>query len=196
MGKLRMKETPQDRLAREASDPSTSAHRKKKRRKQSDKEASSTSRYYRSVSPETTADVKGKGRSRSAEEDSDSHVPPRPSKDRPYVPYSFNDDDEEGRLPLPQANKRDKAGENEEFTQKLFDAMRDDEGYDPYSRTAARAGYSYDYRETLPDARAYGPAGVASDRYVDPESGFILNRVVFKDAMTDDEWVSRLLVQS
>jgi hypothetical protein len=37
---------------------------------------------------------------------------------------------------------------------------------------------------------------VASDRYVDPESGFILNRVVFKDAMTDDEWVSRLLVQS
>jgi hypothetical protein len=195
MGKLRMKGTPQDRLAREGSDPSTSAHRKKKRRKHSDKEASSASRYYRSVSPESTADVKGKGR-RSAEEESDSYVPPRPSKDRLYVPYSFNDDDEEGRLPVPQANKRDKAREDEEFTQKLFDAMRDDEGYDPYSRSAAKAGYSYDYRETLPDARAYGPAGVASDRYVDPESGFILNRVVFKDAMTDDEWVPRSLIQS
>lgn len=181
MGKLRMKETAQDRLARESStDATSSSHRKKKRRKHSDKDSS---RYYRSVSPEVQPAVKGKGRSTSV--DSDSYVPPRPSKDRPYVPYTY--DDEESQLPPLQARKRDKAREDEEFTQKLFDAMREDEGYEPYSRSAASAGYSYDYREALPDARAYGPAGVASDRYVDPESGFILNRVIFKDAMNDDE---------
>lgn len=184
MGKLRMKETPQDRLSARDSDNgsgSSSSHRKKKRRK----------REYSAGKDdidESARDVKGKGRSRSRspDVDSDSYVPPRPRADRPYVPYSYNDDDEESRLPPPRSSAY-KNVDDAEFTAKLFNAMREDEGYEPYSRASGDAGYSYDYREALPDARAYGPSGVASDRYTDPDTGFILNRVIFKDAMTDDE---------
>lgn len=175
---------------------SAAEHRKKKRRKHhsSNGDRNKPSRYYhRSESPGSSTapvnDIKGKGRSRSPDVDSDSYVPPRPRADRPYVPYTYDDD--EGALPPASARKPDD-GNNAEFTDKLFAAMREDEGYDPYSRSAQAAGYSYDYRESLDTKSHYGPSGVASDRFVDPESGFILNRVIFRDAMTDDEYAAHV----
>lgn len=126
---------------------------------------------------------------RTSDSDSDAWVPPRPSKDRPYVPYSFDDDDTESRLP------GSRQSDDSKFREKLFDAMRDDEGFDPYSASASTAGLSFDYRED-PTASStsvsFGASGTASDRFVDPKTGAILNRVIFKDAMTEEEYAEHI----
>lgn len=233
MGKLRMKETSQERAERERKEAKELRKKqkkmKKKRRKghkprtelttsESEEDRQSRpSKYYKEFSSDESDSEdaarhprkqhrsslrKGKERSRdqdgdgkqdgSPDIDSDSYVPPRPSKDRPYVPYTFDDEDEESRLPPPQSEKRDRAYDQESFNERLFEAMREDEGFDPFSSSARSAGMSYDYREhtaindSYSDA-TYGLNGVKSDRYVDPDTGVILNRVIFKDAMNDEE---------
>lgn len=184
MGKLRMKETPQDRLLEKEERQSRRHGSSKKRRRHrsttdSDDPIASTSssKHFRpSPLPED-----------------DDYVPPRPPADRPYVPYTFDDDDEEGRLPSSAAHKSDKQraqAEEEAFQEKLFDAMRDDEAFDPWSDSARTGGVSYDYRENLPDVNAFGRRKVMNDQYVDPETGVIVNRVIFKDAMSDEQSVS------
>lgn len=192
MGKLRLKETASERSERERDEED---RRSAKRRRKKHKEAAagagaSTSRYYYNdddaAQPDESRTVPKDDHN---EDDSDAWVPPRPSKDRPYVPYSFDDDIEESRLPPSGAHKNDRMNEQEAFNQKLFEAMAEDEGFDPYSNHAHNSGISFDYREDLMDRRsgAYGVNGVATDRFVDPSTGAILNRVVFKDAMTEDE---------
>lgn len=176
-----MKETPSERDAGKISS-NKSEHRKKKRRKHSaegngeeqdgpDRPRAGPSRYYTG-----------------SDDDEDAYVPPRPNKDRPYVPYSFSDEDDESRLPPQSAHKRDKTAEEAEFNQRLFDAMREDEGIpELYSISGSQAGLSFDYRECLPDRRAFGASGVANDRFVDADTGVIVNRVIFREAMTEEE---------
>lgn len=205
MGRLRMKETPQERLdrkQRELEEKKASKRSKKRRRRREEATAreSRPSKHYRSSSSSSSSSSdsdkprrsrKGKERAKDdIDEDSDSYVPPRPSKDRPYVPYSFDDDDTESRIPSASSHKPERAREEEEFNQKLFDAMREDEGgLDPYSEAGRYSGFSYDYREADPSVGngTFGRTGVRDDRFVDPVSGVVLNRVIFKDAMNDEE---------
>lgn len=172
-----MKETAFDRQHERDRD-----HRKKRRRREEDKSDSipSSSRRARSTSTDYNGD-KLDG------DDSDAYVPPRPSKDRPYVPYSYDDEDEEGKLPPPQSLKPDPAVDEETFRERLFDAMREDERSDAFDSSTREAGFGFDYREAMPDRRAFGRSTVMDDRYVDPVTGIVVNRVIFKDAMTEDE---------
>jgi hypothetical protein len=209
MGKLRMKETPQDRHIEED-------HRKKRRRrkreedgtaessKRSSKSSSSTRRRHRrrSTSPSSSSTSSGSESATAparksdsnadvVNDDSDSYVPPRPSKDRPYIPYSYNDEDDESKLPPSQSEKRDTAIDDDEtFQKRLFDAMREDERTDAFDASTREAGFGFDYREALPERKAFGRSNVVDDRYVDPLTGIVVNRVIFKDAMNEDEWVS------
>ena len=191
MGKLRMKETASERAAKETSSSSSrKEHRKKKRRKRGSTHDNDND--HDEEDEQGAAGVKPTKHYQKSDDgnDEDAYVPPRPSKDRPYVPYTFNDLDDESRLPSQNAHKRDRATEHEEFNQRLFDAMKDDEGLpDPYSNSASRSGMSFDYREALPDRRAFGTNGIANDRFVDPDTGIIVNRIIFKDAMTEEEYV-------
>lgn len=208
MAKLRMKETSTDRTEADRERELREAHRKRKRRRREERDR----RYYQqsSISKSTTA-AKSRFKSCSSsdeargekpetktgnidnhddDDDSDTYVPPRPSKDRPYIPYSFDDDDEESRLPPPQSRKRDIGVDDDTFHERLFDAMREDEGpsyRDPFDGPSREAGFGLDYRETLPDRRAFGRQNVLDDRYIDPVTGLVMNRVIFKDAMTEDE---------
>ncbi|CAD6573089.1 MAG: hypothetical protein CYPHOPRED_005066 [Cyphobasidiales sp. Tagirdzhanova-0007] len=194
MGKLRMKETASERAAKETSSSSSrKEHRKKKRRKRGSTHDNDND--HDEEDEQGAAGVKPTKHYQKSDDgnDEDAYVPPRPSKDRPYVPYTFNDLDDESRLPSQNAHKRDRATEHEEFNQRLFDAMKDDEGLpDPYSNSASRSGMSFDYREALPDRRAFGTNGIANDRFVDPDTGIIVNRIIFKDAMTEEEYAEHV----
>lgn len=189
MGKLRMKETASERQQSQERED----HRKKRRRREREREerkygqSSSYSSYRRARSTSSDLGEENKANKYDDGDDSDAYVPPRPSKDRPYVPYSYDDDDEESRLPPPQSSKRDRALDEETFNERLFDAMREDERGDVFDASTREAGFGFDYREALPDRRAFGRSTVVDDRYVDPVTGIVMNRVIFKDAMTEDE---------
>lgn len=207
-----MKETPQERLDRKKREleekKASKRSKKRRRRREEDARESRPSKHYRSSSSSSSSSSydddddkprrsrKGKERAKDdIDEDSDSYVPPRPSKDRPYVPYTFDDDDAESRIPSASSYKPDRAREEEEFNQKLFDAMREDEGgLDPFSEAGRYSGFSYDYREADPSVGngAFGRTGVRDDRFVDPVSGVVLNRVIFKDAMNDEEYAEHV----
>lgn len=189
MGKLRMKETASE---RQHSQDREDHRKKRKLRDERSKYGKSTSSSgkVRARSTSTNRSSAEKATKRQdggdGDDDSDSYVPPRPSKDRPYVPYSF-DDDEESTLPPPQSHKRDRALDDETFHERLFDAMRDDERGDVFDSTTREAGFGFDYREALPDRRAFGRSNILDDQYIDPVTGIVVNRVIFKDAMNEDE---------
>ncbi|KAL7004656.1 hypothetical protein EMMF5_005763 [Cystobasidiomycetes sp. EMM_F5] len=169
--------------------------REQRRAKRSHQSKPGPSRYFE-PSPEPSL-RRTTGQDGDEDADSDAYVPPRPSKDRPYVPYSYNDDDDESRLPPSSSHKRhtdyDTQHDEHQFREKLFSAMRDDEGFDPYSTAASNAGLCFDYRERdMPDQRRFGTTGVYDDRYVDPVTGAIINRVIFKEAMTDEEYAEHI----
>lgn len=182
MGKLRMKETASDKYYEQDRD-----HRKKRRRREERKDGDEESKPGSSSRARARSTSSDFDESKYNADDSDSYVPPRPSKDRPYVRYNYNDDEEEGRLPPPQSSKRDTAIDDETFHERLFEAMREDERADVFDSSTREAGYGFDYREALPDRRAFGRSTVMDDRFVDPATGVTVNRVIFKDAMTEEE---------
>ena len=189
-GSLRMKETPVERAARKAAKRARKDKREKRRKRTQegavDIASDSSEQRYRSrtrhdgpsryfePSPEPVKASKTED-----DDDSDAYVPPRPSANRPYVPYTFDDDDPESRLPAAAAHKPD-LDDEAAFREKLFEAMRDDEGADQYTR-AKRDNYEY----ALPDG--FGTSGVYNDHYVDPDTGAVINRIIYKHAMTEDE---------
>lgn len=188
MGKLRMKETASE---RQRSQDREDHRKKRKRRDERSKHGKSTSSSSKARARSTSTDQDSaekatKRQDGGEDDDSDSYVPPRPSKDRPYVPYSF-DDDEESTLPPPQSHKRDRALDDETFHERLFDAMREDERGDVFDSSTREAGFGFDYREALPDRRAFGRSNILDDQYIDPVTGIVVNRVIFKDAMNEDE---------
>jgi hypothetical protein len=129
--------------------------------------------------PEERAERKARGKRRHATPLDDDE--PRPARTHKSSSYVFDFDESAGPAPpLPSATKPDL----DDFNQRLFEAMREDEGGDAWDGFYASTMPSR-WRDSSGGAYSYSTSKVVSDT-VASTSGAVLNFVVFKDAMDEE----------
>ena len=104
----------------------------------------------------------------------------RPSVQRDY--YDLHSDVDESALPPPQASRADEA----EFTQRLFEEMRSDEGADAWS-----SYYDEPPAAHVPHRYASSTPGIRQERVINSQ-GAVVTKIIYADTMDDEEYAEHI----